>query len=139
MIFIFKVCFKLLFPLNFFFSILIDKGVKHFIWPPPKPEIQRSSQDFPPSSAAANAWNPISNEERIPSYRPGNITRINPVWPPPETKTIVRQSSPDDPTKPRRAFEEDEHLRHRIPVHIPPTYRAPPGTQYYEVQYELEE
>jgi len=120
------------------------EGAKHFVWPPPKPEFQRNFQELPPPSSgsgpAANAWNPTTGEESTPSYRAGNISRIKPVWPPPDTKTLVKQSySPDDETKTKRTFEFDEHMRHQVPIHIPPTYRAPPGTQFYEVQYELEE
>ena len=116
------------------------EGSKHFIWPPPRPQFHRSMQELPPpgSGPASNAWHPselTNGESGYPHYRPTTVGRIKPVWPPPERSQLKKQSSLPETRK--KLLEFEEYMRHHAGIHVPPTYHAPPGTQYYETQYEL--
>lgn len=115
-------------------------GSKHFVWPPPRASFHRSMQDLPPpgSGPASNAWHPseLSNgDSGYPGYRAITVGRMKPVWPPPDRGQLKKQSSLPETKK--KLLEFEEYMRHHAGIHVPPTYHAPPGTQYYETAYEL--
>lgn len=66
-----------------------------------------------------------------------NVQKRRPVWPPPDRNPLKKQSSLPETARAKKQLEFEEYMRHHAGVHIPPSYHAPPGTQYYEVQYEI--